>query len=71
VPIPPVADHPVTITVPFDFAGIFVYAPDLESPQQEALLTGGGIVTFVLTPGADGTSWSAKSAEFEFRPVKR
>ena len=71
VPIPPVGDEPVTITVPFDFAGIFVYAPDLESPTQRALLTGGGVVTFVLVPGADGTSWSARSAVFEFRPVRR
>jgi hypothetical protein len=71
VPIPLVGDQPVTITVPFDFAGIFVYAPNLESPMQEALLTGGGVATFVLVPGADGTSWSARSAEFEFRPVRR
>jgi hypothetical protein len=57
--------------VPFDFAGRFVYAPNLESPPQDALLTGGGVVTFVLVPGADGTSWVAESAEFEFRPVRR
>jgi hypothetical protein len=70
VPIPPVGDQPVTITAPFDLAGIFVYAPNLESPTQEALLTGGGVVTFVLAPAVDGTSWLARSAEFEFRPVK-
>jgi hypothetical protein len=61
----------VTITVPFDFAGRFVYAPNLESPPQEALLIGGGVVTLVLVPGVDGTTWSARSAEFEFRPVRR
>ena len=71
VPIPPVGDRPVRITVPFDFAGRFIYAPDPASPPREALLTGGGVVTFVLVPGADGTSWSARSAEFEFRPVRR
>jgi hypothetical protein len=71
VPIPPVGDSPVTITAPFDFAGRFFYADSDTAPQQDAFLTGGGRVTFVLVPGADGTSWSAQSARFEFAPVKR
>ena len=71
ITMPPMGDEPVSVQVPFDFAGRFVYGPDLETAAQEALLTGGGAVTFHLEPYPDRTSWLIRSAEFEFRPVKR
>jgi hypothetical protein len=72
ITMPPMAEGPVSITAPFDFAGRFTYSPDLSSPS-EALLTGGGVVTFLLEPYPDGTntSWIVRRAEFDFRPVKR
>lgn len=71
IKMPPMSDGPVSVTVPFDFAGEFFYAPDLETPRQRALLTGGGFATFHLQPFSDGMTWLITSAEFEFRPVKR
>lgn len=71
ITMPPMSDGPVSVTVPFDFAGEFRYGPDLDTPQQKAFLTGGGFVTFLLKPFQDGTSWFIESVEFEFRPVKR
>jgi hypothetical protein len=67
--MPPLSDGPVSITVPFDFAGRFAYSEDL-SEVQDALLTGGGQVTLVLEQLFQG-SWSIRSAAFEFRPVRR
>jgi hypothetical protein len=71
ITMPPMSDGPVSVTVPFDFAGEFRYRPDLETPPEKAFLTGGGVATFHLEPFADGMTWFIRSAEFAFRPVKR
>jgi hypothetical protein len=72
VTLPALSDEPISITVPFDFAGRFIYAPDFETEAQEALLTGGGVVTLTFEPfGAGTNAWRFRRAEFEFRPVKR
>jgi hypothetical protein len=63
--------EPISITVPFDFAGRFVYGPDLETPSQTAALTGGGRVTLTFDPGDTGEGWVLRTASFEFRPVQR
>jgi hypothetical protein len=64
--IPPVGNQPVTVTAPFDFAGLFFYAESENDPPQEARLIGGGQVTFHLAPASGGTEWTATSAVFEF-----
>jgi hypothetical protein len=71
ITMPPMSDGPVSVTVPFDFAGRFIYGPDFETGTQEALLTGGGLATFHFAPHPNFPSWYMRSAEFEFRPVKR
>lgn len=71
VTMPPITDGPVSITVPFEFAGRFRFAEMGQLPQ-DALLTGGGLVTLSLEPlPADPNSWTIKSVVFEFSPVQR
>jgi hypothetical protein len=71
VTMPPLTEGPISIRVPFEFAGLFFYAPDMVSEQQQALLTGGGFVTLTFDPYPAGNAWIFQRAEYEFRPVKR
>jgi hypothetical protein len=71
VTMPPLTDAPISIRVPFEFAGIFFYAPDQTSEQQQALLTGGGFVTLTFDPYPAGNAWIFQRAEYEFRPAQR
>jgi hypothetical protein len=64
--MPPIGDGPVSISVPFTFAGTFLYGDAQGS--QTALLSGGGEVTLFLEPFPGENSWQVQAAEFEFRP---
>jgi hypothetical protein len=70
VMMPPMSDGPVTVTVPFDFAGQFSYET-AGVPQPTVLLTGGGRATLFLEPSPDGASWIVTAAEFDFQSVRR
>ena len=69
VTMPPMSDGPITFKAPFEFAGRFTYAPDLQTPSQTVSLTGGGRVILELIPNGD--SWLIGDITFEFRPAKR
>jgi len=76
VTMPPMSDDPVSITVPFDFAGEFFYEVEDPLRVESVLLVGGGLVTLFLHPyqsypDLGFESWSITRAEFVFRPVKR
>ena len=71
VTVLPLSDKPVSITVPFDFSGLFAYAPDFESGQQQAFLIGGGFVTLHFVPSVEAGLWEFRRADFEFRPAQR
>jgi hypothetical protein len=67
--MPPMSDGPVSISVPFTFAGTFLYGDAQGS--QTAFLSGGGEVTLFLEPFPGENSWRVQAAEFEFRPNAR
>jgi hypothetical protein len=71
--MPPIGDVPVSVNVPFDFAGLFTYnlsAPGAE--PQRALLSGGGRVTLTLRPSPEDPSvWRIDRLVFEFSPIGR
>jgi hypothetical protein len=68
VTMPAMSDGPTTVTVPFDFTGLFKY--EVPDGVGTAVLIGGGLVTFALEPSLEN-SWRISSAVFEFRRVKR
>jgi hypothetical protein len=70
VTMPAMSDGPVSVTVPFDLTGVFLYG-DGGQGSQDAFLSGGGDVTLFLEPYPGENSWQIRSAAFEFRPVKR
>ncbi len=71
VTMPAMSNNPVSITAPFDFAGVFFFAADLSQPQQDVLLTGRGLVTLFLDPNVAENSWVIRSATFDFSPARR
>ena len=75
VTLPPMSEGPVTVSVPFEFAGTFGY--DLDSPEpKQALLTGGGTATLTLVPHPEphpetgARTWLIQKIEFKFEPVE-
>ena len=68
VTFPAMSTEPVSLVVPFDFAGFFDY--DIFEPKpRRVLLTGGGEVTFVLEWSAADQSWTIRGVEFHFARV--
>lgn len=67
ITMPPMSG-PVSISVPFEFAGFFTYAKSLDVNPSQALLVGGGVATFNLEPYSTGDAWFIRSVTFEFRP---
>jgi hypothetical protein len=69
VTMPAMSDPPapVTVTVPFDFAGRFAFG--LTGPEpQSVLLSGGGRVSLTLQP--NGEAWTIERAVFRFTRVE-
>jgi hypothetical protein len=70
VTMPPLSDGPVSVTVPFEFAGSFAYGLNGPDPQR-ALLAGGGRATFFLRLHDEGTTWVIQRVVFDFNPVEQ
>jgi hypothetical protein len=67
--MPPFTDGEVTVSAPFDFAGLFTTGLNGGEAQQ-ALLTGGGTATLTLVPQGEGLgTWFITRVVFEFQPV--
>jgi hypothetical protein len=70
VTLPPIADGPVTVSVPFDFTGTFIFP--LDGQSTGVTLLGGGVATLTLVPLAeDPRFWHIQQIVFDFRPVNR
>lgn len=68
ITMPPMSEGPVTVTAPFEFAGL-VSSSEGALPSR-TLLLGGGIVTATLDPNPFETgSWVIQRIVFTFRPL--
>jgi hypothetical protein len=71
VQLPAMSGQRETLTVPFDFAGAFLFGLQGSRPDSVPI-TGGGTVTITLVPLAeDPNLWHIELVVFEFTPVER
>ena len=72
VELPALSGQPVTLTVPFEFAGAFTFGLNGPRPDQVPL-TGGGTAAVTLVPLAEDPNnfWHIQQVVFEFSPLDR